>query len=46
VKSRSHATQIERFTLTSKNARVLAEGRAVGRQDRRRRGARVRSLAA
>lgn len=30
VKSRGHATQIERFTLVSKGAKVLAEGRAVG----------------
>lgn len=30
VKSRGHATQIERFTLVSKSAKVLAEGRAVG----------------
>jgi len=30
VKSRSHATQIERFALTEKGGNVLAEGRAVG----------------
>ncbi|MGV8958896.1 MAG: phosphoenolpyruvate synthase [Stenotrophomonas sp.] len=30
VKSRSHATQIERFSLTEKGGKVLAEGRAVG----------------
>ncbi|QJD67837.1 phosphoenolpyruvate synthase [Xanthomonas campestris pv. badrii] len=30
VKSRSHATQIERFSLEAKDAKVLAEGRAVG----------------
>ncbi|PZT27453.1 phosphoenolpyruvate synthase [Stenotrophomonas maltophilia] len=30
VKSRSHATQIERFGLTEKGGNVLAEGRAVG----------------
>jgi pyruvate,water dikinase len=39
VKSRSHATQIERFALTEKGGNVLAEGRAVG-QDRRGRGPR------
>ena len=30
VKSRGHATQIERFTLNQKDGKVLAEGRAVG----------------
>ena len=30
VKSRSHATQIERFSLEAKNAKILVEGRAVG----------------
>lgn len=30
VKSRSHATQIERFSLEAKDAKVLVEGRAVG----------------
>lgn len=30
VKSRSHATQIERFALEAKGAKILAEGRAVG----------------
>ncbi|CAD0327817.1 phosphoenolpyruvate synthase [Xanthomonas hortorum pv. cynarae] len=30
VKSRSHATQIERFSLDAKDAKILAEGRAVG----------------
>ncbi|MCC4620280.1 phosphoenolpyruvate synthase [Xanthomonas cassavae CFBP 4642] len=30
VKSRSHATQIERFSLEAKDARILVEGRAVG----------------
>ncbi|TVS55378.1 phosphoenolpyruvate synthase [Xanthomonas perforans] len=30
VKSRSHATQIERFALEAKDAKILAEGRAVG----------------
>ncbi|WP_305805210.1 phosphoenolpyruvate synthase [Stenotrophomonas sp. YIM B06876] len=30
VKSRGHATQIERFALTEKGGKVLAEGRAVG----------------
>ncbi|WP_372360650.1 phosphoenolpyruvate synthase [Xanthomonas sp. NCPPB 1325] len=30
VKSRSHATQIERFSLEAKDAKILVEGRAVG----------------
>ncbi|MCS4278956.1 phosphoenolpyruvate synthase [Stenotrophomonas rhizophila] len=30
VKSRGHATQIERFALNQKDGKVLAEGRAVG----------------
>lgn len=30
VRSRSHATQIERFSLEAKNAKILVEGRAVG----------------
>ncbi|MEQ7769622.1 phosphoenolpyruvate synthase [Xanthomonas hortorum] len=30
VKSRSHATQIERFSLDAKDAKILVEGRAVG----------------
>ncbi|MEA9557379.1 phosphoenolpyruvate synthase [Xanthomonas nasturtii] len=30
VKSRSHATQIERFSLDAKGAKILVEGRAVG----------------
>ncbi|MCC4615727.1 phosphoenolpyruvate synthase [Xanthomonas campestris pv. asclepiadis] len=30
VKSRSHATQIERFSLEAKGAKILVEGRAVG----------------
>ncbi|WP_313245478.1 phosphoenolpyruvate synthase [Stenotrophomonas rhizophila] len=30
VKSRGHATQIERFALSQKDGKVLAEGRAVG----------------
>ncbi|PPT96389.1 phosphoenolpyruvate synthase [Xanthomonas arboricola pv. arracaciae] len=30
VKSRSHATQIERFSLETKDAKILVEGRAVG----------------
>ncbi|MBB3802348.1 pyruvate,water dikinase [Xanthomonas arboricola] len=30
VKSRSHATQIERFSLEAKDAEILVEGRAVG----------------
>ncbi|MBB3856077.1 pyruvate,water dikinase [Xanthomonas arboricola] len=30
VKSRSHATQIERFSLEVKDAKILVEGRAVG----------------
>ncbi|MCW1981283.1 pyruvate,water dikinase [Xanthomonas arboricola] len=30
VRSRSHATQIERFSLEAKDAKILVEGRAVG----------------
>jgi pyruvate,water dikinase len=39
VKSRAHATQIERYTLGERGD-VLAEGRAIGQQDRQRHRAR------